>query len=130
MKRVLLFLALVSASLAAHEAAADNPEKKQFCIMLKLSDRLAGKPASAWSKADEEAVQAHFQRLKKMMDAGEVVLAGRTTNDDDATGFGIVIVEVADEPRAREIMEGDPAVGAGVMKAELFPYRVALLRGR
>ena len=130
MNRILLLVALLLTGLAAYGLAADNPQKKQFCIMLKLSERLAGKPASAWTKADEEAVQAHFQRLKKMTDAGEVVLAGRTTNDDDASGFGIVIVEVTEEARAREIMEGDPAVVAGVMKAELYPYHVALLRGK
>jgi hypothetical protein len=32
----------------------------------------------------------------------------------------------ASEQEARELMNGDPAVKQGVMKAELFPFNVAL----
>ena len=75
-----------------------------------------GQPATAWTKEDEAAVTAHFERLKKLTDGGEVILAGRTLNEDESA-FGIVIVEVVDENRAREIMTGDPSVVGGVMTA-------------
>jgi uncharacterized protein YciI len=39
-----------------------------------------------------------------------------------------VILEVETEDEALAIMNNDPAVAAGVMTAELFPYRVALIR--
>lgn len=44
----------------------------------------------------------------------------------DSTGFGIVILEVDSEEEAIEHMKNDPAVKEGIMKAKLFPYRVAL----
>lgn len=40
-----------------------------------------------------------------------------------------MIFEAETEAEARAIMEGDPAVQAGVMTATLHPYRVALIRG-
>ncbi len=41
---------------------------------------------------------------------------------------GIVIFRAASEGAAREFMNGDPAVQKGVMKATMFPFKVA--RGR
>ncbi len=58
-----------------------------------------------------------------MLADGRLTLAGRTQEE---IPFGIVIFEA--ETEARAIMEGDPAVQAGVMSATLHPYRVALIR--
>jgi uncharacterized protein YciI len=74
---------------------------------------------------EAEATQAHFAYLKAARDAGVVFGAGRTLTKDEGT-FGIVIFRAPDEQAARELMESDPAVAAGVMRAELFPFRVAL----
>ncbi len=71
------------------------------------------------------ATQAHFAFLEAARDAGVVFAAGRTLTTDERT-FGIVILRAPDEQAAREFMEADPAVAAGVMRAELFPFRVAL----
>ena len=79
----------------------------------------------------EEAarVSEHFAYLKGLVDEGLVILAGRTlTADEDS--FGIVIYRAEDESAARRIMEDDPAVRAGVMRATLFPYRIALMAER
>ena len=46
----------------------------------------------------------------------------------DPSGMGIVILEVDSEEEARVLMENDPAVKEGIMEAQLFPYRVALIR--
>jgi len=80
---------------------------------------------------DEEArlVSEHFQYLQRLCETCVVKLAGRTLNTD-ASAFGIVIFEAADETAARSIMEKDPAVKQGVMRAELYPYRIALMAGR
>ncbi|MFL5803143.1 MAG: YciI family protein [Roseiflexaceae bacterium] len=53
------------------------------------------------------------------------MLAGRTLNTDPSS-FGIIILRADTEATARGIMEDDPAVQQGVMRAELFPYRIAL----
>jgi uncharacterized protein YciI len=76
----------------------------------------------------EEAatVERHFNYLKDLADQGVVVLAGRTQTRDEKT-FGIVILRASSEEAARGIMHNDPAVAGGVMRAELYPYRIAVL---
>ncbi|MFO0551941.1 MAG: YciI family protein [Polyangiaceae bacterium] len=75
------------------------------------------------------ATQAHFNYLDAAREAGVVLAAGRTLTADENT-FGIVILRAPNEELAREFMEHDPAVRAGVMHAELFPFRVALWSAR
>ena len=41
--------------------------------------------------------------------------------------FGLVIFKADSEAEARQIMENDPAVKHGVMRATLYPYRVVFL---
>ena len=98
---------------------------KQFLYVLRLVPRLHAQ--DAWTAADNAAVADHFRRLEAGVEAGTLILAGRTTEPLDRT-FGIVIFEAADEESAREFMNSDPAVVAGVMAATLHPYSVALLR--
>lgn len=72
-----------------------------------------------------EVVGKHFAYLERLTAEGTVFLAGRTLHTDE-TSFGLVVFRAPDEEAARGIMEADPAVRAGIMRAELFPYRVAL----
>jgi uncharacterized protein YciI len=76
--------------------------------------------------AEQESVSEHFEYLRRLTEEGVVILAGRTLNTDE-TSFGIVIFRAASPEAARALMENDPAVRRGVMLAELYPYRVALL---
>lgn len=46
----------------------------------------------------------------------------------DEKTFGIVILEVESEDEAQTIMKNDPTVAERIMTAELFPYKVALIR--
>jgi len=75
----------------------------------------------------EEAaiVSQHFDYLSALVQSAVVVLAGRTLTTDERS-FGIVILRAESDDDARSIMENDPAVKAGVMRAELYPYRIAL----
>ena len=117
---------LALAVLASAAVAGDLPvEKKQYLYRLQLVPRLVGD--ADWSEKDNAIVAEHFDRLKKMLADGSLVLAGRTLNTD-ATAFGIVIFEAESEEEAMAVMEGDPAVRDGIMTAKLFPYRVALTR--
>lgn len=95
----------------------------QWIYVLKpVREALATNP----TPEEDEAVNRHFRRLQSMVNDGQLVLAGRTLEE---IPFGIVIFEADSEAEARAIMEGDPAVQAGVMTATLHPYRVALIRG-
>jgi uncharacterized protein len=76
---------------------------------------------------EEALVGEHFAYLKELTERGIVILAGRTLNTDES-GFGIVIFNAASDEQADAIVQADPAVRGGVMRATLFPYRVALIR--
>jgi uncharacterized protein len=76
---------------------------------------------------EQEIVGQHFRYLQQLMAEGTLILAGRTLNTDDST-FGIVIFNASDDAAAQAIASNDPAVMQGVMRAEVFPYRVALIQ--
>jgi len=76
-----------------------------------------------------ETVSRHFAYLQDLTKKGVMILMGRTQNNDEST-LGICIFEAEDELAARMIMEADPAVSAGVMRAVLYPYKIALMRGQ
>lgn len=99
--------------------------KKQFIYILKLIPALLDE--KNWTQKEEGIVERHFIKLQGLLKEGKLILAGKTDGLDEKT-FGIVILEVDSDEEARFLMENDPAVAEGIMKAELFPYRVALLR--
>ena len=64
---------------------------------------------------------AHCDALGKQ---SVMLMVGRTqTTTPDTMGLAVFLAE--DEAAARAIMQSDPAVLEGVMRAELFPYRIA-----
>jgi uncharacterized protein len=81
----------------------------------------------AWTAEDKAAVDRHLANFKAAVQSGQLILAGRTRETGDKT-FGIAVFEAADEAAAREFMEADPAIAAGVTTAELHPFSVGLQR--
>ncbi|MGI6577187.1 MAG: YciI family protein [Eubacteriales bacterium] len=99
--------------------------RKQFIYVLKLIPALLKE--ENWTEKEEAITARHFRKLQSLLKEGKLILAGKTDGLDENT-FGIVIFEADSEEEARSIMESDPAVAEGIMKAELFPYRVALIK--
>lgn len=129
MKRSLtaFFCLVICWSLApVHAQQPSGKKKKQFLYTLKVVPRLV--KAEGWTDADNKIVAQHAQRLQRLLTNGQLILAGRTLNEDEEA-IGIVILEVESEAEARRLMESDPAVKAGIMQAQLFPYFIALMRG-
>lgn len=118
-----LLLATASGGWAQDVVSVAKP--KQYVYVLRLVPRVHD--AAAWTAADKAAVSQHFERLQQATAAGQVILAGRTTEPGDKT-FGLVIFEAMDDAAAQHFMESDPSVVAGVMTATLHPYTVALQR--
>lgn len=119
---VTLIAALALGALAALAWATQErtPTDTQWLIMLS--------PATEGVKdgSDPEAVKAvgeHFQRLVRLRDAGQVLLAGRTMDD---ASIGLVIFTAPTEDAARAFVDADPAVSGGYMHAKLHPYAVAI----
>lgn len=116
----------IGITMSPSDATAQPAEKlKQYIYMLRLVERLHD--SAAWTERDNASVAAHFKRLQEATASRKVVLAGRTNEPLNVT-FGIVIFEAATDAEARQFMESDPTVVDGVMRAELHPYSVALMR--
>lgn len=74
---------------------------------------------------EEARVQMeHGNYLEGLAAQRVVMLAGRTTNNDETT-VGVVIVHAPDQAAAQGIMESDPFVKSGLMSATLFSFGVA-----
>jgi uncharacterized protein YciI len=119
-----LFLAQPTAVSSAEDTSA---KPKQFIYVLRLVPRLYDD--KAWTKEDGMALDRHVARFKHAIDTGELILAGRTREAGDRT-FGIAIFNAPDETAARQFMESDPAVVAGLMTAELHPFAVVFERNK
>ena len=86
------------------------------------SDMLSG---NGPTEAESGIIAEHFAYLSDLHKAGVVSLAGRTDTDHAGT-FGIVLLEADSTEAAEHVMQQDPAVAAGVMAAELYPFRIAI----
>jgi uncharacterized protein len=64
----------------------------------------------------------HSDYLRELHQRGELVFAGRAM---EAGGLGWVVVDVADEQRATEIMKADPQYAEGAMKGRVVQVGLA-----
>ena len=69
----------------------------------------------------------HFERLKRLLADGTLIMAGPTLG---RINTGIAVIEAPDEGAARRIMDEDPAITSGYATGELRGFQVSLLRGR
>jgi uncharacterized protein YciI len=74
---------------------------------------------------EQAIVSEHSAHLQALTEQGIMLLVGRTQGNSPRT-FGIAIFQAETDERAHEIMNSDPAVQKGIMRAELFPFRIAL----
>jgi len=100
--------------------------RSQYVYVLKLIPALLNE--KSWTAKEEAIIDRHFARLQELLKDGKLILAGKTDGLDERT-FGIVIFEADSQEEAEQVMKDDPAVAEGIMRAELFPYRVALIKG-
>ena len=77
---------------------------------------------------EEQAVWGvHFERLKRLLADGVLIMAGPTLG---RINTGIAVIEAADEAAARQIMAEDPVIAGGFAEGELRAFKASLLRGR
>ena len=79
------------------------------------------------SAGELPVLQEHLAYLQGLAGDGRLIMAGRSTTEDERV-FGLAFLEVEDEAAAHALMEADPAVRHGMMRAELFPFRIAARR--
>ena len=83
--------------------------------------------ADTASEDEQRIMAAHFERLQRLFADGTIVLVGPTLGQ---VNTGIAVFEAPDEEAAQRVVDEDPAVASGLMRGELQPFRVSLLRGR
>jgi uncharacterized protein YciI len=83
--------------------------------------------AATMTAAEQQVWGVHFERLKRLLDEGALILAGPTLG---TVNTGIAVFEAPDEDAARTIMDEDPVIAGGFARGELRPFRASLLRGR
>ncbi len=71
----------------------------------------------------EELQRQHLAHINHMAESGELVLAGPFLEQSGEKALsGLFIFKVESEPAARELTESDPAVKAGRLVYEIYPW--------
>jgi uncharacterized protein YciI len=83
--------------------------------------------AATMSDEEQRIMAEHFERLQRLYADGTMVLVGPTLGE---VNTGIAVFEAPDDAAAQRIVDEDPAVASGLMRGELRPYKISLLRGR
>lgn len=124
MLRILVLLSLLAAfsPAAFGQTAAQAP--KEYAIILRLTEKY--QDDAAWKDEDNKAVGEHFAALQKLQKEGKLSLAGRTTVK---ASTGIILLKNMSEIEARAVMEADPAIKRGIMRAEFAPFSTVLKEG-
>ncbi|HZQ36227.1 MAG TPA: YciI family protein [Dehalococcoidia bacterium] len=71
-------------------------------------------------------IRDHAARLQRLTDEGTVAVVGRTTNRS-ADAWFIAIFWAESDAAAQALLDADPCVARGVMRAELFPFELLTL---
>jgi len=83
--------------------------------------------AATMTREEDRVWAEHFERLKRLLAQGTLILAGPTLGQINT---GLAIIEAPDEATARRIMEAEPTIAGGLATGELRGFRIALIRGR
>jgi len=92
-----------------------------YKLQLVRGDMLRNGP----TEHEKSVVAEHFAYLQNLTAKGVVIFVGRTDTTGEDT-MGLAVFRAESEDRAREIMNDDPAVKKGLMKATLYPFKVVL----
>lgn len=94
---------------------------------------ILGRDAAGTLEARLAARPAHLARLKELLDAGRVLIAGPLpavdTSDPGAAGFlgSLIVAEFVSQAEARAWADADPYVAAGVYRdVEVLPFKKVL----
>lgn len=95
----------------------------QFIYILQLTETYTKQ--ENWTDDTNRIVGEHFNYLKGLFEKGIVKFVGKTEYDiDHPENRGISIFEAESLEQAQEIMNNDPCVINGVMKAVVHPFRI------
>ena len=119
MTAALLLAGLLFAQGQTPKEPAPAPKMKtyQFVMLRK------GAPVAMTAEVSQKAMQEHLQGLERLwLKEGKAVLLGPFTDDGDIRG--IVVLDTSAE-EAKRLMDEDPFVKIGAMKADIRPLMAA-----
>lgn len=100
----------------AQELGADEYGMRAYVfVMLKTGPTAVTDP-----ERRRELFAGHFANINRLAERGELVLAGPFSDADDRRG--IFILNAPSIEAAKEMVEGDPAVAAGIFTAEYSKF--------
>lgn len=106
----------------ARAESAAAPKKFEF-ESYQLVLLVRGKNPPVLPEADSQRLQeAHIGHLRKMGEAGKLVVAGPFGDQSDATLRGLCLYRVGSLDEARRLAEEDPAVKAGRLRVEVMTW--------
>lgn len=76
------------------------------------------------TEEENKIISEHFLYLQNLLEKNILIFAGPEIN----AKFGIAVLETNTEEEAERIMKNNPAVVNKVFTAELYPFRVSLIR--
>jgi uncharacterized protein YciI len=113
---------LLLAALSIAVCALAQPKYEMTSYFLALL-----KKGPAWNPAStpetRKIQEGHMANIRKMAETGKLVVAGPITADHDLRG--ILIFSGATEAEVKEWCAADPAVIAGRLKVEVYPWFAA-----
>jgi uncharacterized protein YciI len=113
----LLVVAAGWTSLAATAADDMPPSMARYIVGLL---RRGPEWTSEVTDATQEIQRGHMANIGRLVDSGELVLAGPFESDGDLRGLFFFNVETLEQARA--LTESDPAVKSGRLVVELIPW--------
>lgn len=119
LKWLLLFVICLNASSAvlAQESEENAPKMAQYFVGLIYR-------GPTWSREVTVEVQevqaAHLANIDRLVESGEMVMAGPIGDDGDLRGLFFYNVDTLEAARA--IVDSDPAVQNGRLRVELHPW--------
>ncbi len=103
-------------ALAKQLGADDYGMKPYMLVMLK-----SGENDTISSEARQELFRGHMDNIGRLVEEGELIVAGPL--GPNQWGYrGIFILDVADLAEAEIILQSDPAISAGLLATDLFPW--------
>ena len=95
-----------------------------FCMLTPVRPNMHGNLTAA----EGEIFGQHCEYLKRKFNEKCVLQAG-TSFEENEDGFAIVILNAEEKAAAVAIMQADPAVAKGLLKAHVTAYNIFLDRG-
>lgn len=106
---------LYDATLAERLGADDYGMRSYVFVLLKTGPVIIDDPLRR-----KELFAGHFRNMERLAEQDALVLAGPLSDDRDTRGLFILNAESLDDAQA--IVQPDPAIGAGILRAEFSSY--------